>query len=44
VLFRSVVHRPNGDAHTYRAGDTLTSDNAALPIEGFALPVERIFE
>ena len=36
------VHRPNGDSHTYRMGDTLTSEDAALP-EGFALTLEAIF-
>ena len=36
------VHRPNGDSHTYRMGDTLTSDDAALP-EGFSLTLEAIF-
>lgn len=38
------VHRPNGDAHRYVAGDTLNSNDAGFPIEGFQLPVSRIFE
>jgi Uma2 family endonuclease len=38
------VHRPGGDAHVYSAGDTLTSDDAAFPVEGFRLPVSAIFE
>lgn len=38
------VHRPNGDAHRYVAGDTLTSDDAGFPIDGFRLPVTRVFE
>jgi Uma2 family endonuclease len=42
---RSVtVHRPNGDSHRYTTTDTLTSDDAAFPREGFELPVARIFE
>lgn len=36
------VHRTNGDSHTYRMGDTLTSEDAALP-EGFGLTLEAIF-
>jgi Uma2 family endonuclease len=41
---RSVtVHRPGGDAHTYTEGDTLTSADAAFPVEGFELPVSEIF-
>ncbi len=38
------VHRPNGDAHRYVAGDTLTSDDAGFRIEGFQLPVTGVFE
>jgi|GEM_PF-3654410 len=38
------VYRPNGDAHRYTATDTLTSDDAAFPVEGFELPVAKIFE
>ena len=38
------VHRPNGDAHTYSATDTLTSDDAGFPVEGFELRVASIFE
>jgi len=37
------VHRPNGDAHTYHAGDTLTSEDAGFPVEGFALPLAELF-
>jgi Uma2 family endonuclease len=37
------VHRPNGDAHTYRAGDTLSSDDAGFDVEGFALRVDEVF-
>jgi Uma2 family endonuclease len=38
------VHRPNGDAHTYRIGDTLSSDEAGFPLAGFALSIASIFE
>ena len=38
------VHRPNGDAHTYSAADTLTSEDAGFPVEGFELRVASIFE
>ncbi|MFN0180235.1 MAG: Uma2 family endonuclease [Gemmatimonadales bacterium] len=37
------VHRPGGDGHTYRVGDTLTSDDAAFSVEGFALPLAELF-
>jgi len=37
------VHRPGGDAHTFSAADTLTSDEAAFPAPGFALPVGAAF-
>jgi Uma2 family endonuclease len=37
------VHRPHGDAHTYGAGDTLTSDDAGFPVEGSALPLAELF-
>ena len=37
------VHRPGGDAHTYRRGDTLGSDDASFPVEGFALSVDAVF-
>lgn len=37
------VHRPNGDAHTYQLGDTLTSDDAGFDVAGFALPLSDIF-
>lgn len=41
---RSVtVHRPGGDSHTYGENDTLTSADAAFPVEGFELPVAEIF-
>jgi Uma2 family endonuclease len=41
---RSVmVRRPGGGAHVYEVGETLTSDDAGFPIEGFALPVADIF-
>ena len=38
------VYRPGGDAHIYSATDTLGSDDAGFPVEGFELPVARIFE
>lgn len=38
------VYRPNGDAHRYTATDTLTSDDAGFPVQGFELNVGRIFE
>ena len=38
------VHRPNGDAHTYSAADTLTSEDAGFPVAGFELRVGTIFE
>ena len=37
------VHRPGGDAHTYRSGETLTSDDAAFDAAGFQLPVDDVF-
>jgi Uma2 family endonuclease len=37
------VHRPGGDSHTYSVGDTLGSDDAAFPAEGFELPLADIF-
>jgi Uma2 family endonuclease len=41
---RSVtVHRSNGDAHTYREGDVLGSDDAGFQVDGFVLPVDEIF-
>lgn len=38
------VYRPDGGVVTYRAGDTLTSDDAGLPVDGFRLHVADIFE
>jgi hypothetical protein len=38
------VHRLSGDSHRYTANDTLTSDDAGFPVEGFELPVAKIFE
>jgi Uma2 family endonuclease len=38
------VKRPDGDAHTFSVTDTLTSDDAGFPVDGFALRVESIFE
>ncbi|GIW18362.1 MAG: hypothetical protein KatS3mg064_1519 [Tepidiforma sp.] len=35
------VHRPGGDAHTYSARDTLTSEDAAFPEPGFEPPPRR---
>ncbi|MCC7365907.1 MAG: Uma2 family endonuclease [Dehalococcoidia bacterium] len=37
------VHRPNGDAHTYSAADSLSSDDAAFGTPGFTLPLREIF-
>lgn len=37
------VHRPGGDAHTYRSGATLTSDDAAFDVEGFELRIDDVF-
>lgn len=37
------VHRPGGDSHTHRAGDTLTSDDAGFAVEGFTLPLNELF-
>ncbi|MCX7618938.1 Uma2 family endonuclease [Tepidiforma sp.] len=37
------VHRPGGDAHTYSARDTLTSEDAAFPVPGFELPLAELF-
>lgn len=37
------VYRQGGDAHVFRAGDTLTSDDAGFPVDGFTLGVEAIF-
>ncbi|MBN8831892.1 MAG: Uma2 family endonuclease [Sphingomonadales bacterium] len=37
------VHRPNSDSHTYHRGETLTSDDAAFAVEGFALPLDELF-
>lgn len=42
---RSVtVHRRGGDSHRYVVGDTLSSDDAGFPVDGFELPVAQIFE
>jgi Uma2 family endonuclease len=37
------VHRPDGTARTHGADDTLTSDDAGFPVDGFELPVARVF-
>jgi Uma2 family endonuclease len=37
------VHRPNGDAHTYGAVDTLTSDDAGFAVPGFSVTVAELF-
>jgi len=37
------VHRPNGDAHTYRYTDTLDSDAAGFPVSGFELSLAALF-
>lgn len=37
------VHRPNGDAHTFGAGDTLTSDDAGFAVTGFSVTVAELF-
>jgi Uma2 family endonuclease len=37
------VHRRGGDAHTYGMDDTLTSDDAGLPVDGFELPLRELF-
>jgi Uma2 family endonuclease len=37
------VLTPDGGAHRYSEGETLTSDDAGFPIEGFTLPVTDIF-
>ncbi len=37
------VHRPSGDSHRFRHGDTLTSDDAGFSIDGFVLPVADAF-
>lgn len=42
--WRSVtIHRPGGDAHTYHAGDTLTSDDAGFGAPGFELDLAALF-
>jgi Uma2 family endonuclease len=37
------VHRPGGDAHTYSARDTLTSEDAGFAVAGFTLTLEQLF-
>ena len=37
------VHRPGGDSHTFSRGETLTSDDAGFPVDGFELSVADIF-
>jgi Uma2 family endonuclease len=37
------VHRPGGDAHTYRLEDTLNSDDAGFTVDGFELALGDIF-
>jgi Uma2 family endonuclease len=37
------VHRQGGDAHTYHVGETLSSDDAAFQVDGFALPLSELF-
>ncbi len=37
------VHRPDGNAHTYRSGDTLGSDDAGFSVEGFELLADDVF-
>jgi Uma2 family endonuclease len=37
------VHRRDGAPRTLGEGDTLSSEDAAFAVEGFALPVETIF-
>ena len=38
------VHRPDWSARVLQRGETLTSDDAGFPVDGFTLPVEEIFE
>jgi Uma2 family endonuclease len=38
------VHRSEAQPHVYASGDVLTSEDAGFPVEGFELPVGRIFE
>ena len=37
------VYRSNGDAHIFREGETLGSDDAAFEVDGFALDVRDVF-
>lgn len=43
VLRSVTVHRPNGDSHRFAEGDTLTSDDAGFPVEGFTLSLADLF-
>lgn len=38
------VHRPSGDAHTFREGARLTSEDASFSVAGFELELPRLFE
>ena len=37
------VFRQNGDAHLYRRTETLSSDDAGFPVDGFALVLDELF-
>lgn len=38
------VHYPDGNAHTFEAGATLSSHDAGFEVDGFALDVASLFE
>ena len=37
------VHRPGNDPHTYRIGDSLSSQDAGFAVEGFTLALAELF-
>jgi len=37
------VHHPDGISRTLHVGETLTSDDAGFPVDGFALPLVELF-
>lgn len=37
------VHHPDGISRTLHVGETLTSDDAGFPVDGFALPLAELF-
>ncbi|MEX0781007.1 MAG: hypothetical protein WD557_00035 [Dehalococcoidia bacterium] len=39
-----IVHRDDGNAHTFTGDDVVTSDDAGFAVEGFEAQVSAFFE